>query len=72
MIMMTTIPTAIIMKMIIIIVVKTVGFFQATAGFNKDINSNEILIKREPLVHTRARRAVQKKKSNKNGFEMHF
>ena len=27
------------------------------------INNNEILIKREPLVYTRARRAVQKEKA---------
>ena len=30
---------------------------------NNDNNNNEILIKREPLVYTKVRRAVQKKKN---------
>ena len=34
-----------------------------------DNTNNEILIKREPLVYTRARRAVQKKKSKEGKKE---
>ena len=39
------------------------GLFCKGLDSNNNDNNNEILIKREPLVHTRARRAVQQKTS---------
>ena len=39
-----------------------------SVGFNDNSNNNnEILIKREPLIYTRARRAVQKNKKDHLG-----
>ena len=38
----------------------------SSSSSSSSSGSNEILIKREPLIHTRARRAVQKNKTEQN------